>query len=534
MPSIYISSLLVCLFHALPIAPQGDSWSALPLPSLCREPVEAARHRRLETGRHIVFEGDDLEVRSTPGPATLPVSVLLGLLQDDSVARSLPVQFHPSAPPLLVRGQPDAVDAVRALVQDLDRAGRDLEVELRVWLIDAVADGTDRSAFERQTAGVAPWASGSVRSGGSANFGRRESRAFLTGYDVEVATDSGVADPMIARAVVGDTLHLRACRVRRGTAVHLDGLLDQAQVGEVRRFDAGTPDVGVMEQPTLDVVQVAFSGVVGNGDVLAVTMAGTPLAVSERTLWIEVRATPDPILEEPGDAPPWRGVDLALLGTRVVDLPLPSPGSGLGDVSFLEQDVGVLTESFPAAAVAQFSDGARPARGRSTPVWTEGYLLVPPGDGDVWAEVQGVVGAVERDRLRTARLDVARGPLRVSIPAAEGYPVRVLVGREQTRLVDFDAHVAQESWMPWPRVETLFDGVLLQGHLRDGTLIGAGWIAETSGVRELPRADVRVGDLQLVDRTFQGDRVHVPAGEPRAVLSSPKASAALTVRVIGS
>jgi hypothetical protein len=175
---------LLVLLAPLPLA-QGEAWRALPLPSLCQPPAGAPRTLRLETGRHVVFPGEDLELRETGRPAMLSVAVLLGLLQDDASQRDMSVRFHPSAPPLLVSGSDQEVAVVRQLVMDLDRAGRDLDVELRAWLVPGaapLADGLDRAAFDRQVGGAAPWGEGRVRSGGWTSFGQRESRTLVLSY----------------------------------------------------------------------------------------------------------------------------------------------------------------------------------------------------------------------------------------------------------------------------------------------------------------------------------------------------------------
>jgi hypothetical protein len=73
--------------------------------------------------------------------------------------------------------------------------------------------------------------------------------------------------------------------------------------------------------------------------------------------------------------------------------------------------------------------------------------------------------------------------------------------------------VAQEIWMPVPRVEAALDGLLVQGHLEGRSFSGAAWIAHGSPGRELGRDEVGVGSVQLEDRTFRGQRLDVLAGE---------------------
>jgi hypothetical protein len=98
-------------------------------------------------------------------------------------------------------------------------------------------------------------------------------------FDVEVAADSGIAAPVLGTAAHGRTLHLRASRIEGGRRIHLAGLLDLADLASLERFDPETPDLGTLQEPRIDFVQVAFAGVVDSGGTLEVEIAGAPLAL---------------------------------------------------------------------------------------------------------------------------------------------------------------------------------------------------------------------------------------------------------------
>jgi len=513
-------------------AESAGPWTALPLPALAQPATPAALVPRLETGRCLLGPRDALGVRELRAPAVFEAEDVLGLLRDEVAARGLAVELHPSAPPLLARGAPEQVDVLRGILDELDALGRSLDVALSVWI--APPDGQPFSAV----AGREPDFRAVLRSGQSISFGGRTVASFLTGYAAEVATDSGVADPVLSRAQLGRVLHVRPCRVRGGRAVHLECLFEAAELEPgAPPFDPGTPDLGLLEQPAARFAQVRYSDVVESGAASSFTLDGSPDHWADATVWIRAETSPDPVPSTASGEASWRGLDLALLEYRTFDLALPLPGAGLDEAGGESAELGVLCEAFPAAQVALAAEPA--GRRRPGPMWTPGYLLLPPGGG-AWESASSVVAALESERLEAARLSVSQGTLRVDLPTTRGQPARVLVGRETLRLVDYETHVAAESWMPVPIVAPVFDGLCLQGHLDGAGLRGLAWVSETRGARVLERADVGVGRLQLLERGFQSCPIALDPGPPgdgaggrvgASVLSLHSTSPGLTVEL---
>jgi len=507
--------LAACALQAPDPAEDEGTWRAFPLPALCLEQDTAAAVAPIELGRHLIEPGDGLAARPFGASPRLPVSTLLGLLQDEAERAGLDVSFQPTAPPLLAHGSAADLAVLERVIADVDRAGRDLEIRVRAWLTPGASDAgcrPDAAALRAATADRAPWAAARLLSGDTAVLGTRESRTFVRGYEVDIAADSGAADPVLGTALVGTTLHLTAARLDGGRRIHVEGLLDAAELLGIEDFDTDTFDLGVVQQPRLAVVQLAFSDVVENGAAIAVSFSGTPLSVPDRTLWLELSTA---TTSAPSGG--WRAVDLALLERPSVDLPLPHPGTGLEDVD-LGSEQRTLAEALPASAVAQaFARGA--GRGtRARAIWSPGLLLAPAAEEDAWRQVEQLVGAAERSRSAAAELTLSRGALRAVLPVVEGAPARLLAGIETTLLSEYDPEVAPESWMARPVVGTVIDGVLVQGTLRSGVFRGLAWTAGSRPVSILGREQVLLGRLQLPYRAFRAARCALGGGSEAEIL----------------
>ncbi len=515
----------------------ASPWRALPVPALSAEPIALPILPRLLEGRHVLLPGQSLEdPRSTTG-VRLPLPALLSLLQEDGVRRKQPVRIEPGAPPLLARGELAALEAARSLLEGLDREARGLEIVVSAWLTSGAADlGTHpaRQVFEAAVASTPPLGSARLRSGDSVAFGARTTRGFVAGYTVEIASGSAIAGPAIGQVLTGRTLHLRACRVRAGKAIALEGFLDLSELSELESFDPHTPDLGLLQQPVVDSVQIAFAGLVDAGGVLAVALAGTPLTETDSTLWIEAgggeaSAARDGAARLPGA---WRVLDLAWLEQSPTGLPLPGPGAGCAP-GLLRVDVEPPASGLSAASLAQAADtargaGARP--GRTPIVWTPGLLLAPAEETALWNEVEALVSAAENDRLRGADLELRQGGLRVLLPVLEGVPARVLVGRERVVLSGYELQVAQDSWIPRPVVDLALDAALVQGRLDGGAWSGAGWCATSRVPLEIAREDVGLARLEVHERSFTSGSVRCTAGaEPVAVIEAIEGVQALRV-----
>ena len=510
--------MLRLLALLVPLA-AADEWTALPLPSFCQAPRPALQPEPLRDARHLALAR--AQPRQTEPPlARLPVSVVRQMLEEDARAGGRTLELARHTPLLLARGDAAALDAARALIADLDRAAAAFEVELEVVLANgdpAPSDGARAPAAEKRR----------VRGAELVCFGTRSTRGFLSSFEVEVAADSGAAEPVVGSAHGGATLHVRALRLDGGRRVHLSGVLDVADPPVLASFDPSTSDLGVLQEPRLRAAQAWFAGAVDSGGTLEVVLQGTGLAKPDWSAKIRAVAKPDPEPREGG----WQAVDLAFLSHEPEPLPAPHPGEGL---AFSEPpDAGEAAPAISASVIQGTLEAGRAAasaRGaRATIYRAEDLLLVPRADAELLREARALVRGSEALRGATGTLEVRRGPLRALLPAASGFPARLVVGEESTRLADYRLELAPQTWMPVPEVAFVFDGLALEAELAPGAASCSFWIAESGEPSELGRDEAQLGRLQLLARGLRGGSARIAAGEPERAVLDP--AAGLTLRL---
>jgi hypothetical protein len=350
-------------------------------------------------------------------------------------------------------------------------------------------------------------------------------------FDVEVAADSGIAAPVLGTAAHGRTLHLRAARIGGGARIHLEGLLDLADLASLERFDPESPDLGTLQEPRIDFVQVAFAGVVDSGGALEVEVAGVPLALPVWKLTVRATAHAAPPNGAPGAAgvPAAGGaapesaldvIDLAFLASEATVLPNATPGAELDRQAFFVQPrrerIPIPPSAIAAALEGRSSDGA----GARTLAWSDDLLILPRADAAGRAEALALIAAAEQARIATGRIEVRRGGLSARFPACAGSPARLLCGRERTALVGYRAEIAPQTWMPAPAVERSFDGLCLAVEVESGGAECSTWIAESAGEAVVARQDAQLGRIQVLDRGLRSQRATVRSGEAERALAA--------------
>ncbi len=506
----------------------SDEWTALPTPALCAEritsqvpaPLYGASHLRVPAGRGRT----DLEKL----PPRLPLALVGQMLEEDARARGQKLEFFRGAPEILVRGEPSAVAAARALVADLERAGDALAIDLEFVLTPGrpSSDNIPKAAparYEKR-----------VRSGESTFVGKRESQSYVADFEVDVAASSGVARPVIGSALFGSTVHARASRADGGKRVHLAGVLDIAELAAIEVFDPKTNDLGELQQPVIHSAQLVFAGVVDSGQALEVSLVDPALSTSEWTLSIRASARAD-LEPKEGESSGWSILDLSLLASEPASLPVLSPGHGLDADAMLGESNGTQV-ALPASALAVALEAARSTAGssRASPraplYWTNDLLFVPRSDPALLREARALVRGSEASRARTGRLEVKSGAARASLPVCDGTPARVWIGTERPWLVGYRADLAPQSWMPSPEVETTFDGVAVHALAQSGIAQCAFWIAESEPNIELAKESAQLGRLQVLGRSVQSGAARAVAGQPEQRALESEGPAALSVR----
>ena len=541
-PAPYPAAMIAALLLGLLQAASGSSadaareWAEFPVPALSSEPSGGLELLPLRDGVHVVLNDDRDERRtgasaagslqSGAGGHRLPLSLLTELLEDDARRRGETLRVLRPAPPLIATGDAAALARARATCAALDEAARRQEIRLAVWLVPAaggssgvLAPGTGPSGPPQHVA--------TVRSGEAARFGERVEQAFLATYRADVAADSEVADPVFGSARTGRTLHLTAWRVEGGRALLVEGFLDLAELAALDPYDTGSPDLGLIQRPTVRSVQVRFGGRVESGGRLAVAIEGAPLAAPAWTVVVEARTDPD----EPRHDQPWRVVDVALLESPMRSLELPSPGLGPSSGGLVDlpgttlEPLGALSIWGQVQAASADRRGPLP-QGHALP----GLLIAPAAERGFWERAEALIAAAERARVATGLLEVRAGSLRVALPVYAGLSARVLVGEERTWIVDYEPQIAPEAWLAAPDVRRSFDGVLVQGRLDGGAFPLSWWRTSTRVPAALEPRDTTHGRLEPVRRSFRGDRARVRTGaEPELLDGSTTDGGPLTV-----
>lgn len=497
---------------SLVLLASSGGWTALSLPPLCAPEPASNEPLLLLDGVHVLMRQRGSEVDRPAPPARLGLPLVMQMLEEDARGRSTNLEFLRSAPGLLARGDDASLSTARALLADLAAQGALLDVELTCELTTGAAPSAPARAR--------------VRSGGEVFFGARRTHAFVSSFDVEVAADSGVAQPILGSAVTGQGVHVRAARVAGGTRIWIQGLLDVSELGPVVRFDPDTPDLGVVEQPSVASVQIAFSGVIESGGKLEVRFGGAKLANKDAKLVLGATTRPDATGEQPG----WTVLDLAFLANEPRALVPATPGGRLArETSFAGHPTAPV--SMPPSALAASleegrasgSQGSSANRGARSPLyWTSDLLLLPRAETRLVQEARALVQTLESARLATARVELAHeGLITASFPVCEGLTARLLAGVERPYLSDYRSELAPQTWMPAPDPELAFDGLGVELSAFGGALSCTAWRSESNPPQEVARTDAQLGKLQLLRRILWTDAARLTREDRGRTLFAP-------------
>lgn len=492
--------------------PQTSGWQVLPSGSWGAGPP-ASTLPLLERGTHVSL--GDRTARELEELEPLGAARLLGLLDDAVREAGIEVELQPLAPPLLARGEPRALTWLREEALGLEAAVARRNVHYEAFLLPGLVslEGARSRGADPSTSHWEATAS----SGQALSLGTREQRAFLADYQVNVATDSGVAEPVVGVASSGRTLHVQGSRCADGTRVHLRAWLDLCELEDIEVFETDSPDLGRIEEPRLRSVSLAFSGVVSPGEALVVELEGTPLSSAAWTLYLFAESAPEPPeLGEHG----WRALDLDLFTRRSWALPSFGADGGAEHEARLPALRGAFEPSTAGglmAAVEPRGRGSRSGAGETrAPRFVGEHVFLTParGAGVTHSALRELLEALEGARLVMERIELEHGPLRARFPLAHGEPARLIVGEERTLLVDYSAEIAPNTWMPQPIVRRSFDGLAWQGRLLDRVVDARALETRT---RELHRQDRRAASLGAMQVTRRDQRL----GAGRATLQSP-------------
>jgi hypothetical protein len=515
--------MLVAL-ACLTFATAAEDWTAISPPALCTPAARSAIPLPLLDGSHLKLTGAEAPLSGDGSYPVMPLATFQQMLEEDARVHGAKLELQRQTGACLVRGDAAAIAGARALAADLDRAAKALEIRLSVELSSKKGE-----AFERRFSVD----SRRMRSGDTAFFGQRDVRAYVGGFDVEVAADSGSSEPVVGHALAGQCVHVRAARVDGGKRVFVWGVLDLAEIAEVKDFDPSTPDLGVVQQPSVHSAQVVFSGVVDASGTLTVDLAGTPLSSADWRLSIRAQTGLDADLAADGasEASGWNAIDLSFLAGEPMTLESADPGSNLRAgprANSAESNVSGLPPSALAAMVEASRGGNSGGSFSSNKVraplfWSDRVLFVPRADAAANREARALVRGLESARLATGTVTLTSGKTTAKLPVCAGLTARVLVGVERPYLVDYRLEVAPQIWMPAPTIENAFDGVCLEIAAEARALECSLWVATSEPVVELEREAAQVGRLQLLSRSLRSASSRVDASAPWLSESGPGA-----------
>ncbi len=490
------------------LAPQD--WSAHPLPSLSTPPAQVKSPALLETGSHIALQPDPASAPYLE--ASLAPSLLTQLITGHFSRSGL--TLIPGSNPLLVRAPAKEQQELKAIFAALEDASQRLQIHLQVALIPGLAESPPANITQLSdsvASGPGVNYNGALRSGDTITFGARTMRSFVGGYEIDVATDAGVADPHRSSASSGETIHLTCSRVSGGRAVHVEGVLDLATLRDVTSFDPDTPDLGVVEQPRVALCQIAFSGVATRERPLRVVIRGSE-TFGDRTLFVSALTQEDP----PAPAVGWAVRDLAFLASK--GLPLIAPVPGLRQSPHSSAPIpATITPTSPGSLVGllaeRSSSSAEAARVHST----ERLLLIPVSAQGALAKAEALLKAMEAPLLVQDQISLRYGELRIELCTTHGRLARVLVGEEKPWLIDYRTEIAPNSWMPSPVTEVAFDGLCLEGRANAGKLTARWWVSGTPAVHITDSSFANLGAIQKVERSYSAGNERLERGSSRAV-----------------
>ena len=459
----------------------------------------------LSSGSHITLTPDPAVSRRAPQAFIAP-SLLSQLLASEFGRTDL--TLVPGSNPLLIRADEETTARLRTILADLGSAGDALNIQIEATLSSGATDNLSNGPNTALTT----W-SGSCRSGDLLSFGAQSDRRFVGGFNTEVASESGVADPLSSSALYGECLHLTSCRVLNGSAVHIEGLLDIGYHTGTETFDPDTPDLGIVQQLEIRFIQVAFSGICRPGQPLTVEIDAAAAPIGSRLLSILATTSPDP---EPKSAG-WNLRDLSYLSSKGHALEVAQPGLRedrmIGHASTKAAQPVISPGSLSGLLTERSSIGSEQGRVHAT----ERLLVIPASNRSALARADELISALETELLNERRLTITHEGLSVSLPTTHGRTARILDGVERPYLTGYSSEIASNSWMPGPITETCFDGFCLTGHSSGEEFQARWWVAKTTEVLIADEETAHMGSLQQPTRIFSAGIQRQTTGSERVI-----------------
>jgi hypothetical protein len=343
--------------------------------------------------------------------------------------------------------------------------------ELEPWLARAAQAGRTRSWRMR------------VRPGEPAILDLSREVPLVVDYDVEIAHQSFIHDPVVRIAAPGTRVELRASSSGDGIFLALSLRRSEAlgEVRERRLEQAGliVTEQGPQSRPSRDIFQslemghgsLALNMLLPEGKALLVR-SELLLSRSQKSEVLVIRRSGPPMdgvrtLQLEGDGP-----QLALVNVEALEPPRCRPSQPLADSGYLPRalDIRLRSAVFGAAllpgklqAGELWSLGGRGGERFESWPWTALVLPAAQRGGALAPEELRSAWPAER-RTAEVALSLTRGRTvvaRLALPLRAGVGSAAILGVESTLAFDFDVEVAQAAAADDPEIAVAFDGLLV-------------------------------------------------------------------------
>jgi len=393
----------------------------------------------------------------------------------------------------------EILDRFGATLAYLERAASQSAVvrvyELPVAAVDALPGKVILSA--RETAALLntgkPLAASSVRihDGGTQRIRSGRSHSFVADYDVEVASDAEIADPVVAILRTGLDVNVLMRILPTGQYyLRVGGRL--SRVLSWRDHDPMSTWVGKLQMPRIATTSVAGTGLVEPGGSIALGLAGEH---GGHLILVQVSGQPD---TGTVGTERLRVIPAGLAGEENWILP-PMSVPGPAATGRLNREIATNVGDRDADAILEgdhLSELIR--RTVQPPIWDEAegvslqhqrpyFLLVGPED--LLNETQRRLVEVHQQVVQARSLEFRAGLVSssdgITIAAGKGDlesvastlkergcvatrvgdQFRLINGIETAYLKDHDPEIAEEATISDPQVDTFFTGLAIHGHV---------------------------------------------------------------------
>jgi hypothetical protein len=387
---------------------------------------------------------------------------------------------------------------------------------------------------------------------------------WLADYDVEITTETAIADPIVASADEGLALDVTAWPTADGSRVLLEVFLQGGKFERpVRELSLGASEpaqLGKVQLPEYGFFAASVSGLVRPGEALAIPIAGpdgVQLALI-RVLPLENHESLGPII-------PTGAFEHSRTVTRL-NLDELTPAIRRGD------DARVSGEMLFTGGVEDFMDlvtmNVQPEAWENpgVSIWPLDAGLVFFGPEDLDRDIRAFVERLEEQLLKTVRVEVhlwsvpgvpSTGPREAfepgearfvaagAVTTQAGREAFLVAGNSADHVADHEVEVARGACIPKPVIARTFEGLaakvtprFIPGGPDLDVALSLLLSSRTSPERILPGADA-IGPLELVQtgRIRLDTTLRIPSGGVYVLDAGPDASApdrhlALVVRVV--